>query len=130
VPRVTRHRAAAFLLIGSALAVLAAGTAPNASTRDIAKCVSASVLRPGSRNGVIQAATRRAKGFEIRRAGHAKAGDLNYDLLAKTCSRAMVRRTWYIDLHPPGMQCGACDSHEYWVLLRRGGWTSLGYFGG
>jgi hypothetical protein len=42
----------------------------------------------------------------------------------------MVRGTWYTDLHPPGMECHACDAHQYWVLRRSGVWTSLGYFAG
>jgi hypothetical protein len=42
----------------------------------------------------------------------------------------MIQRTWYTDLHPPGMQCSACDSHQYWIDLRHGGWATLGYFAG
>lgn len=86
---------------------------------------------PGSRAELIRVITNRGlKGFELRRAGHAGPRDLNYQLLSSMCSPAMIRLTWYTDLHPLGMQCGACDSHEYWVKLRHGGWATLGYFAG
>ncbi|HEU0317050.1 MAG TPA: hypothetical protein VFR49_06955 [Solirubrobacteraceae bacterium] len=94
------------------------------------KCIAASSLLPGSRSGVIRAAKRQAPSFQVRLAGHAAPNDLNYELLASSCSRAMVQRAWYTDLHPPGLPCGACDSHEYLVLLRHGGWATLGYFAG
>lgn len=103
---------------------------PGSSARNITKCVSASRLLQGTRGGMIHAALRLTPHFQIRVAGHARPGDLNYDVLAATCTRAIIRRTWYIDLHPPGIQCNACDSHEYWVRLRRSGWATLGYFGG
>jgi hypothetical protein len=115
-------------------AIVALGWAPGQSsaTRNLARCVPASSVLAGSRNGVIYAATHRSGSgnFQLRRAGRAGPGDLNYESLASTCSRAMVRRTWYTDLHPRGMQCGACDSHEYWVKLRHGGWATLAYFSG
>ena len=80
---------------------------------------------------MIRAVNRRGSGtLKLRRAGHARPGDLNYEVLAQLCTPAMVKRTWYTELHPPGMACHACDSHEYWVLLRHGGRTNLGYFAG
>jgi hypothetical protein len=97
---------------------------------DIAKCVPASYLLPGSRVGLVRVALRQADGFQLREAGHAQQSDLNYDGLTASCSGAMVRRTWYTDLHPPGSACSACDSHEYWVQLRSGVWATLGYFNG
>jgi hypothetical protein len=114
-------------------AVLATPIALSASPppRDIARCAPASRILPGTRSGVARAALKSvSSGFTLRLAETARSRDLNYQFLAAECSKAMVRRTWYTDLHPAGQQCGACDSHEYWVLLRRGGWATLGHFGG
>ena len=120
-----------------AVSVLAAAAAltlippGGAAARDIAKCVAASKVRSGTRGGVVAAARRQVGAhFRLRAAHHARPGDLNYASLAATCSRGMIRRTWYSDMHPIGMQCSACDSHEYWVRLRRGGWATLGSFSG
>ncbi len=101
-----------------------------AAVPNVAKCIPAAQLRHGTRRGVIRVASRPVPDFQLRVAERAQPRDFNYQLLAATCSKAMIRRTWYTDLHPLGMPCQACDSHEYWVLRRHGGWASLGYFAG
>lgn len=124
-------RSAALAVVCASLVALAMPPgAASSQTRTVSRCVGASRLLGGSRAGAVAAALRQAPRFAVRVAGRAGPTDLNYALLSSTCSRAMIARTWYTDLHPPGMQCHACDSHEYWVLLRRGGWATLGYFSG
>lgn len=105
------------------------GPTPTAPV-DIAKCVPANYLLVGSSHGVARAALRQSPTFQVLVAARASSSDLNFQTLAATCSRKMVLRTWYTDLHPRGMQCGACDSHEYWVRLRSGVWATLGSFSG
>jgi len=96
----------------------------------IAKCIPASYLEQGSAAGSRTAAQQLTPSLEVRLAGHAETPDLNFALLASKCGSATAKRAWYVDLHPPGMACGACDSHEYWVQLRSGEWATLEYFGG
>jgi hypothetical protein len=124
--------AAAVLVAASAATTLAAVAAPAHATRNVSRCVPASQLSAGSRSGAVSVALRGTHGaFTLRVAERAQARDLNYEALATTCSRAMVRRTWYTDIHPKsGGNCHACDSHEYWVDFGHGGWASLGLFSG
>ena len=97
----------------------------------ITKCVPSSYLLSGSAGGVRRAAVQQAStSFAVRVVGRAGPEALNYQTLISTCSGAMVRRAWYTDLHPRGMPCSACDSHQYWVQLRSGAWATLGYFNG
>ena len=100
------------------------GRAPSVPT-----CISAADLRAGSRAGLIGAAYS-DRSLEVQSAGSAGRHDLNFTSLRAACTSAMIRRTWYIDLHPAGAQCHACDSHEYWVELKQGGWATLGSFNG
>jgi hypothetical protein len=118
------------VLTFSLMIAISLSAIPASARHNVGKCVPASKLKLGTRAGVIRAATRQEPHFQLRVAERAGQRDLNYQLLAATCSKAMVRLAWYTDLHPPGMQCSACDSHEYRVLLRHGGWATLGYFGG
>ena len=96
----------------------------------IPECVPSSYVAAGSLPSLEAFALLRSRGFKVRAAGRARRDDLNYESLRHTCSPAMVAQTWYTDLHPPGMPCHACDSHEYWVRLRSGTWAVLGSFSG
>lgn len=96
----------------------------------LSKCAPVSYLLPGSARGVRATALTQSPDFKVRAAERAAPGELNYASLKNTCSQAMIARTWYTDLHPPGMPCHACDAHQYWVQLRSGTWAVLGDFSG
>jgi hypothetical protein len=120
---------AALCAMSAAGASVAAAPATSASFVS-AGCLPASSLLPGTRADVVRAALSQTPNFKLRVDAHAGPRDLNYGSLARACSAAMIRHTWFTDLHPPGVQCSACDSHQYWVLRRHGGWATLGEFSG
>jgi hypothetical protein len=76
-----------------------------------------------------------SEGFTVRAAHHPRPGDLGWTDPGlpgggfKTCAPAVRQRTWYFDLHPPGMECQACDSHLYVVRYRSGKFATLQFSG-
>jgi hypothetical protein len=74
-------------------------------------------------------------GFVVRAARHPRPGDLGWVEPGlpgggfKTCGRRVDQLTWYFDLHPPGMECHACDSHLYVVKYRDGNYATLEFSG-
>jgi hypothetical protein len=76
------------------------------------------MLQTLQRNPSIKGAVRWARAgseshFILRASGRPNRKDFQYEIFTEACGPAIVSRTVYVDLHPPGMECQACDSHEY-----------------
>jgi hypothetical protein len=78
--------------------------------------------------------------FTIRALRHPRRGDLGWVEPGlpgggfKTCDPRVKRLTWYIDLHPHGVdtpagECHACDSHLYVVRYRNRKFATLEFSG-
>lgn len=74
-------------------------------------------------------------GFTVRAVHHPRPGDLGWTNPGlpgggfKTCAPRVRLLTWYIDLHPGGMECHACDSHLYVVRYRNRRFATLEFSG-
>ena len=64
------------------------------------------------------------------KAHRARQGDLGFQRYRAACGSHIVQSTWYVELHPPGTPCSACNAHLYAVKYRRTGWRVLTYFSG
>jgi hypothetical protein len=92
-------------------------------------------MRVSKRAALHYAMAELGDGFTVRAAHHPRRGDLGWTNSAlpgggfKTCARRVDRLTWYFDLHPPGMECQACDSHVYVVRYRNRKFATLEFSG-
>ena len=136
------HRIALAVWMACSLAAVGAATGhasgrparASVSNADSRHCPAAGSLRLGNRQEAVAAARRAVPqsvgepAFQLRVA--APVADLHYagDRYLRACSRLDARLTWVVDLHPPGMQCAACDSHLYMARFRHDGWRALNWF--
>jgi hypothetical protein len=119
------------LTVGLALAGALSfrGGVADASTRDSLHCPRPSQLRAGSRSEAIRAARKGLPStFELREATRVSALPGHQDRYFLACGATASSLTWFVDLHPPGMGCAACDSHLYLARFRQHGWRDISWF--
>ena len=116
---------AASFVIGSHVL---AGDQAWANTRYVEHCPHLSELSSGTRSEAIhRARLGLPSSFQLRVAR--RVSELaRRDRYRAACAPAVSRLTWFVDLHPPGQACAACDSHLYLVRFRHGGWHELSWF--
>ena len=122
----------------SIYALAASGASARAAAANVqadrAHCPQAAKLLAGDRAGAISAGRRfvhdTQRRFQLIKAHRARQGDLGFARYSAACRPPAVARTWYVELHPPGPPCSACNAHLYVVKSRRTGWRVLSYFSG
>ncbi|MBS1676439.1 MAG: hypothetical protein JST08_03550 [Actinobacteria bacterium] len=105
-------------------AVLTAGasSAPAAAEKEIRCPAPSTLVRPADPRGAIPAA-KDALGspgrvLEVRRGPHSTyAGPVR-----RACGQEVLDLSIYVNVHPIGMRCSACNLHAYVVRHRTGRW--------
>jgi hypothetical protein len=112
------------LLCASWILVVAAVGSSGAAASASTKCpLPSALLRPSNPRGAIQAAKAYSYGhasfvLDVQRGPDSpyasSAGDL--------CGSAVLGKSVYVEVHPAGTRCAACNFHGYLVKYKHGPW--------
>jgi hypothetical protein len=83
----------------------------------------AALVRPANPRGAIQAAKAASYGHSGRVLGVKRGPRSVYAPSARRlCGQAVLQKSVYVEVHPAGMVCAACNFHGFLVKYRRGPW--------
>lgn len=129
-PNLPLRRVAALVIAGTLAATLLGSTAPSARTRGRAArpCPRVSKLVYPANPTAAFPAAKKAAGYgsnaEIKLVRRGDRAPAPYATMAKRqCGSPTRHRSIYVQVHPRGQTCAACDLRAFLVKYRHGGWS-------